>query len=462
MAGKTEATRDYTETLGKMLDATRARSGRDDWLPALVMMAIRAISDRAHPANWEQHFAHQRNNDRWDPRHRLYVALDPVGDYDAIERLVNLIFSVDEPTRIAWLDLVSQLDIGQDHTAHQIFAKWFNDRLNDPEAWHRRSAEGFGVVVPTDLSELMASLAAVKPQMCVLDPACGTGGFLAAAATSIKKQGYSRREINIELHGVDRDADALAIGQLRLFLLDVPFQGRIMDSDARQRYFIEQTADIILSAPPSGLIYERYELGLSKKWESFSYRLSAEAAITMLALDRLTPQGRAALLIPKGLLFRGGDDAKLRRVMVEEGAVSAVINLPAGILAPLTYVETAILVLRKPHRRSDASVIMVDAVDAGRRERRRAILTEQDRDAILKAVMKGEPDHSTIYTSSVTMEVIRNADFDLRPERYLPRKVFAETRSLEERREAVYGLEDKYRQLAMETDELITRLMNRC
>jgi type I restriction enzyme M protein len=444
--------RHFDEILAKLLEASRNRGGDRPWLPAILLMATWVIESNFSGSPYGE-MPHDRMRQPFDVEDFFSRRLRRIADSRIIDRLSALIHSIDERTFRTWLDLVKHLELDGDREVQYAFAKWFGALLDEPEMWSGKG--GMGVIVPQSLSRLMASIAEVRPGMRILDPSCGVGGFLAAAVSEVasEQHGHNAREIPIDLVGVDRDDDALAITWLRLYLLD---REVLIESGSAE----PEQADVILSAPPAGVTLDQAKL----HWPGYRSRLGttsrllAETVATATALDWLKPQGCAVLLIPKGLLFRSGDDGSLRRRMIEQGEVSAVINLPAGIFAPLTHITTALLVLRK-NGKSRANVAMIDAGEAGRRERRRAFLTSEDCAAILQAVRTHKSDRASVHVRSVDVDEIEANDHDLRPERYLARAAKSQARPLEERLASVKELECKYRAAADETDALLEKLL---
>lgn len=453
----------FDAVLSAMMDASRTRAEGASWLPALVLMAIRVVSSRTQPGGWHKYTSGHGDQSlkvfyKW-----IFSVFDPLCDDGATKRLGDMLFRADEMVLKVWLYLVERLeerlDFDHDVGASRAFADWFGKRLDDPEMW---SGGGYGVVVPPTLARLMASLAKAETAKRVLDPACGVGGLLAVAwQMGSGARSRSQDEADPEIFSFDRDLDFAAMTRLRLYLLGFPYS---MESDRTQKQPWQQLppeVDAVVSAPPAGAMYVLIDFVKRGRWYWLPGRVSAEAAVTVATLDRLALGGHAALLIPKGLLFRAGDDSRLRRNMLEEGMVSAVISLPAGILAPFTQAETAVLFLTNREEHTSSPVIMIDASDAGSRQRRRAFLSEEECATILRLAQGDTGKPGPIRVRHVFADMIEEADFDLRPERYIEREQAAERRTLEERRRTVQSLESDYQRLVEETESLIERLIKR-
>lgn len=211
-------------------------------------------------------------------------------------------------------------------------------------------------LTPAPVAELMADLlaepGAAYPDR-VLDPACGAGGLLAAAATRGAR----------ELSGQDLAPAQAAQAAARLTLLagDATVRVRVGDS-LRADAFPALAADAVLCAPPYGqrdwghddLAYDsRWVFGLPPKGES-------ELAWLQHCLARLAPGRRAVLLLPPAVAERPSG-RRLRAVMLREGALRAVVALPAGVAPPL-HVGLHVWLLQRPLPQGSppATVLFVD------------------------------------------------------------------------------------------------------
>ncbi|BCL16061.1 N-6 DNA methylase [Micromonospora sagamiensis] len=198
-------------------------------------------------------------------------------------------------------------------------------------------------LTPAPVAELMAGLLAepgeAYPEQ-VLDPACGAGGLLAAAATRGAR----------ELSGQDLAPAQAAQAAVRLLLLagDATVRVRVGDS-LRDDGYPSVTADAVLCAPPYGqrdwghddLAYDsRWVFGLPPKGES-------ELAWLQHCLARLAPGRRAVLLLPPATAERPSG-RRIRAEMLRHGALRAVVALPAGVAPPL-HVGLHVWLLQRPH-----------------------------------------------------------------------------------------------------------------
>jgi type I restriction-modification system DNA methylase subunit len=232
-------------------------------------------------------------------------------------------------------------------------------------------------VTPTTITRLLIGLARPLTGV-VLDPAAGAAGFLLAAEQSAGRNGIGRPR----LLGQELNPQARRIGQRRLLVhgIDATIaQGDSLVGDA----ITGVRADIVLLDAPYAMRLDD-RLRDDSRW---SYgtppKHNADMAWLQQAIRHLADSGRAFVVLPVGSLFRGGQEAKIRRAMVRRGTIEAIIALPAG-LHPVTGSPLAIWVLRPPTAHSTAGdVLFIDASRLGDRTARQTRLGDNDLERII-------------------------------------------------------------------------------
>jgi type I restriction enzyme M protein len=206
---------------------------------------------------------------------------------------------------------------------------------------------------PRHIIELMVHLMAPKPTDEICDPACGTAGFLVAASMYVRTEhpelleDAAQRSDSSMFHGYDFDNTMLRIGSMNMLMHGVE------RPDIRYRDSLSQSAgedaekySLILANPPfaGSLDYDTVATDLLKTVKT----KKTELLFLALFLRLLRTGGRAAVVVPDGVLFGSSAAHKsLRRTLVEEHKLDAVIKLPAGAFKPYAGVSTAILVFTK-------------------------------------------------------------------------------------------------------------------
>ncbi|QHN22315.1 type I restriction-modification system subunit M [Gordonia amarae] len=208
---------------------------------------------------------------------------------------------------------------------------------------------------PRHIIDLMVQMTAPGPADEICDPACGTAGFLVAASEYIRDthtdallDAKQRNHFhNSMFHGYDFDSTMLRIGSMNML------QHGIESPDIRYRDSLSEGASedaerytLILANPPfaGSLDYE----ATSKDLQRTVKTKKTELLFLALFLKLLKPGGRAAVIVPDGVLFGSSKAHKtLRQLIVDDQKLDAVVKLPSGVFRPYAGVSTAILFFTK-------------------------------------------------------------------------------------------------------------------
>ena len=208
---------------------------------------------------------------------------------------------------------------------------------------------------PRHIIRLMVEMVAPKPADVLCDPACGTAGFLVAAGEYLRERHpeifrdakLSRHFHHEFFHGFDFDNTMLRIGSMNMLLHGVENPDiRYRDSLAQDHAGEEEKYTLVLANPPfaGSLDYEN----TAKDLQQIVKTKKTELLFLALFLRLLKPGGRAAVIVPEGVLFGSSKAHKdLRKLLVENQKLDAVISLPGGVFKPYAGVSTAILVFTK-------------------------------------------------------------------------------------------------------------------
>lgn len=238
---------------------------------------------------------------------------------------------------------------------------------------------------PRHIIKKMVELVAPKPMEKVCDPACGTAGFLREILSYVMKENTSENGVipgedaggegdiytgdlltaeerkhihNGFLTGFDFDATMLRISAMNMLLhgVETPnifYQDTLSSNfSERQPKYRKDAFDVILANPPfkGNLDYDSVDPTLIKKVKT----KKTELLFVVLILQMLKKGGRAAVIVPDGVLF-GSSKAHLalRQMLVDENQLEAVISLPGGVFRPYATVSTGVLVFSKGGRSED-------------------------------------------------------------------------------------------------------------
>ncbi|MEK7239982.1 MAG: N-6 DNA methylase [Gemmatimonadota bacterium] len=208
---------------------------------------------------------------------------------------------------------------------------------------------------PRHIIRLMVELTAPRSGDVICDPACGTAGFLVTAGEYLRERHPdilrdAKRRAQFHqgmFHGFDFDNTMLRIGSMNMLLHGVENPDiRYRDSLAQDHAGEEEKYTLVLANPPfaGNLDYENTAKDLLQVVKT----RKTELLFLALFLRLLKPGGRAAVVVPDGVLFGSSKAHKeLRRMLIEEQKLDAVVKLPGGVFKPYAGVSTAILFFTK-------------------------------------------------------------------------------------------------------------------
>ena len=208
---------------------------------------------------------------------------------------------------------------------------------------------------PRHIIELMVAMTAPKPSDEICDPACGTAGFLVAASEYVRNTHADalldqRQRTHFHrsmFHGYDFDSTMLRIGSMNMLLHGIESPDiRYRDSLSEGASEDTEKYTLILANPPfaGSLDYE----ATSKDLQRVVKTKKTELLFLALFLKLLKPGGRAAVIVPDGVLFGSSTAHKtLRKTLIEDQKLDAVVKLPSGVFRPYAGVSTAILFFTK-------------------------------------------------------------------------------------------------------------------
>lgn len=209
---------------------------------------------------------------------------------------------------------------------------------------------------PRHIIKLMVEMMEPKPSDTICDPACGTAGYLVAASEYLQQHHQqeiyadkktARRFNHDTFHGFDFDSTMLRVGSMNMLLHGVEnpaIENR--DSLSESHAVVEGQFSLILANPPfaGSLDYE----STAKDLQQMVKTKKTELLFLALFLRLLKPGGRAAVIVPDGVLFGSSTAHKtLRRMLVEDHKLDGIVSMPSGVFRPYASVSTAILLFTK-------------------------------------------------------------------------------------------------------------------
>lgn len=283
---------------------------------------------------------------------------------------------------------------------------------------------------PRHIIRMMVELMEPKADDIICDPACGTSGFLVSAAEYLKETkkeeifyNKDRKEhyMNGMFHGFDMDRTMLRIGAMNMMThgIDNPFieyRDSLSDQNTdREKY------SLILANPPfkGSLDYDSVTPDLLKMCKT----KKTELLFLALFLKMLKVGGRCACIVPDGVLFGSSTAHKaIRKQIVEENRLEAVISMPSGVFKPYAGVSTAILIFTKTGHGGTDNVWFYDMQADGRSlDDKRTPVSDNDIPDIIERFKNRENELERVRTEKsffVKKEEIKDNDYDLSINKY--------------------------------------------
>ncbi len=231
---------------------------------------------------------------------------------------------------------------------------------------------------PRHIIDFMVQVLDPKKNETVLDPACGTAGFLISAYKHILQNTKDSKGLTTQekqalyenFTGYDISPDMVRLSLVNLYLHGF-VKPQIYEYDTlgnEERW--NEYADVILANPP--FMSPKGGVMPHKKFSVQSNR--SEVLFVDYMAEHLTPNGRAAIIVPEGIIFQSaGAYKQLRKYLIENNYLWAVVSLPAGVFQPYSGVKTSILFLDKSLAKKTNQVVFVkveaDGFDLGAQRR---------------------------------------------------------------------------------------------
>ncbi len=276
---------------------------------------------------------------------------------------------------------------------------------------------------PTAVSRLLAKLAGAQPGNTICDPACGSGSLLIRAAEEVGSDNFS-------LYGQEVNGATWALARMNMFLhakdaariewCDTLNSPALIEGDQLMRF------DVVVANPPFSLDkwgsehagddpYKRYWRGIPPKSKG-DY-----AFITHMIEIAKRQSGRVAVIVPHGVLFRGGSEGEIRKRLIEDNLLDAVIGLPSNLFTT-TGIPVAILVFDRSREQGGANekrrdVLFIDASREYTSVKTQSVIEDAHIAKIIDTYRKRKAIEK--YSHKATTKEIAENDYNLNIPRYV-------------------------------------------
>lgn len=230
------------------------------------------------------------------------------------------------------------------HLFNDIYEKILNDLQSAGNAGE--------YYTPRSVTQFMVDI--LNPQLgeSILDPACGTGGFLVNTIEHLKRQVKNPKDSDVlqySIHGVEKKPlpHMLAMTNMMLHGIEVPTNIKHDNTLSRslKNYGPKDRVDCIITNPPfGGMEEDGIEQNFPKKYQT---RETADLFMALIMFLLKHDTGRAAIVLPDGFLFGEGVKTTIKKELLEEFNLHTIVRLPNGVFSPYTGIKTNLLFFEK-------------------------------------------------------------------------------------------------------------------
>lgn len=318
---------------------------------------------------------------------------------------------------------------------------------------------------PTPIASLLARLAQPKDGDRIADPACGSGGLLLLAGKEVEKSGSK----NYALYGQESTGSTYQLARMNMFLHskdsarlewgDTLNNPLLIENDKLMKF------DIVVANPPFSLKKWGAENAEADKYKRFWRGVPPKdkgdfAFITHMVETAKPKTGRVAVIVPHGVLFRGGAEGKIREALLRENIIDAVIGLPAGLFQT-TGIPVAILIIDRSREQGGDNekkkdVLFIEASKEFKPGKAQNTLIEENIEKIYGAYAKRQEIEK--FSRKVEFKEIEENDFNLNITRYVDTFVEEEEIDISANLKELAALEPEIKKLEGEMADYLKEL----
>lgn len=268
----------------------------------------------------------------------------------------------------------------------------------------------------SQVSRLLAKLVEPKEGDRICDPTCGSGSLLLKAAKEIGSK-------NVSLYGQEVNGSTYALARMNMFLHemdnatiewgDTLNSPKLVENDSLMKF------DVVVANPPFSLDKWGAEDATADRYNRFHRgappKSKGDYAFITHMIETLNEHGRAGVVLPHGVLFRGSSEGKIREQFIRENLLKAVIGLPSNLFFG-TGIPATILIFDK-NKGSNKEVLFIDASNEFENGKNQNRLREEDIEKIYNTFQNWETIDKYSYVA--TFKEIEENEFNLNIPRYV-------------------------------------------
>jgi type I restriction enzyme M protein len=308
---------------------------------------------------------------------------------------------------------------------------------------------------PSGVSTLLAKLVEPKETNRICDPTCGSGSLLLKAAKEVGSK-------NVSLYGQEVNGSTYALARMNMFLHEMDSariewgdtinNPKLTENDALMKY------DVVVANPPFSLDKWGAENAEADKYQRFHRgtppKSKGDYAFITHMIETLNEHGRAGVVLPHGVLFRGSSEGKIRKQLIEENLLKAVIGLPANLFFG-TGIPASILIFDKD-KGDNTDVLFIDASNEYESGKNQNQLRDADIEKIYNTYHNWEEIEK--YSHIATLEEIKENDYNLNIPRYVDTFEEEEPVDIAKTQKEIAAIKSRIAEVETKMDKYLTEL----
>lgn len=313
---------------------------------------------------------------------------------------------------------------------------------------------------PKEVSQLLAKLVAPKEGARIFDPTCGSASLLIQVAEEVKdKDGNPSNDFAI--YGQESNGDTWALSKMNCFLhgmdaariewCDTLNNPQLVEANGLMKF------DVVVANPPFSLDKWGHEKAESDRFKRYLRGIPPKSkgdyAFILHMIETTLPTGRVGVIVPHGVLFRGGSEGRIRQALIDDNYLEAVVGLPTNLFFG-TGIPAAILIFNKAKKNEDT--LFIDASKEYEDGKKQNKLRTEDIEKVVVAYRNFSETEK--YSHVATLEEIQENDYNLNIPRYVDTFEEEEPVDIEATKIEISRLEKELVEVRSEMEGYLTEL----
>jgi len=307
---------------------------------------------------------------------------------------------------------------------------------------------------PSQVSRLIAKLVSPKSGSRIYDPTCGSGSLLIKASKEVPDE-------NFQIYGQEKNGQTYALCRMNMFLHEIDDAKIEWGDTIRNPIHLENDSlmkfDVVVANPPFSLDKWGADEAENDPYKRFVYGIPPKSKGDYAFVEHMVASanenGTVAVVLPHGVLFRGASEGKIRKGLIDDNYLDAVVGLPQNLFFG-TGIPACILVFNKNKKTND--VIFIDASKEFESGKNQNVLRDLDIEKI--AEIYKERKELEKYSHVASLEEIKENDYNLNIPRYVDTFEEEEPVDLNQVKEDISKIEGELKTIQKEMDKYLDEL----